>query len=152
MRSRGGESGILLDTSFLLPILGFNLGRRVEEGLRRLRRGEAALYYSQFSILEALWIAARSIRRRRFNAERFKAGLLSLTFSPRFTRITENIKVYMEALRLYEMGHEDIIDNILYRDSIAFNLKFLTVDGELREFIRDRGLRDTTITPEELPP
>ena len=152
MRSRGEESGILLDTSFLLPILGFNLGPRVEEGLRRLRRGETALYYSQFSILEALWTAVRSIRRGRFNAERFRAGLLSLTFSPRFTRITENIEVYMEALKLYEMGHEDLIDNILYQDSSVLNLKFLTLDEELREFIRGRGLRDTTITPEELPP
>ena len=152
MRSRGGESEILLDTSFLLPILGFNLGQSVEEGLKRFEKMDVTLYYSQFSLLEALWTAARSVRRGRFNAGRFKAGLLSLTMSPRFMRITENIKVYIEALRLYEMGHKDIIDNILYQDSRVFNLRFLTVDGELREFIRDGGLRDTTITPEELPP
>jgi hypothetical protein len=43
-----------------------------------------------------------------------------------------------------------MIDNILYAASVNFDLKLLTVDKELKEFIRKNGLKDTLITPDQL--
>ncbi len=58
--------------------------------------------------------------------------------------------MFSEALRLWIMGHRDIIDNILYATTIVFDLKLLTLDAELREFIHNKGLKDTLITPRDL--
>jgi len=40
-----------------------------------------------------------------------------------------------------------MIDNILYATSIEHNLNFLTLDEELKEFIKRNRLRDTLILP-----
>jgi len=50
--SRGGLR-VILDTSFLLPFLGIRTDEPVMEALPRLRGHE--LYYSELSVLEALW-------------------------------------------------------------------------------------------------
>ena len=58
--------------------------------------------------------------------------------------------MFSEALRLRMLGHMDIIDNILYASSVTFNLKFLSLDTELKRFIQDRGLKDILISPTEI--
>ena len=56
----------------------------------------------------------------------------------------------MEALKLYELGHADLIDNMLYADARQMGLKLLTLDEELRDFILNAGLEDVFITLDEL--
>ena len=48
------------------------------------------------------------------------------------------------------LGHKDMVDNILYASSTGLNLKLLTLDKELKEFIREKGLKDTLISPDQL--
>jgi len=108
---------------------------------------KAEIYYSSFSILESIWVALKLMRRSKLDHERFRLGLRSLIETDRYTRIVENTEAFTHALRLYILGHLDVIDNILYANSIQFNLKFLTTDEELRKFIRKRKLKDTTLTP-----
>ena len=141
---------VLLDTSFILPTLGFNVGGEVIEGLKRLRRIKAEIYVSRFSILEVLWLCARLIREGRFNGEVFGLGLRSVLEGGRYVMIEENTDIFIEALKLYGLGHKDMVDNILYASSLYYNLKLLTVDVELRKFIRSNGLKDTTIYPSEI--
>jgi hypothetical protein len=43
-----------------------------------------------------------------------------------------------------------MIDNILYATSSSLGLKLLTLDKELKEFIRKRELRDVVLLPEEV--
>jgi predicted nucleic acid-binding protein len=52
---------ILLDTSFTLPFLGFKTSEVVMKALPRLRGHE--LYYSDLSILEALWKIVKVVKR-----------------------------------------------------------------------------------------
>jgi len=47
------------------------------------------------------------------------------------------------------LGHKDMVDNILYASSSRLNLKLLTLDNELKGFIRERGLKDTFISPDQ---
>jgi len=85
-----------------------------------------------------------------FSAERFKLGLRSVLESSRYTKIEENSETFNEALRMYKLGHKDMIDNILYASSAILNLKLLTLDTELKEFIREKGLDDTIISPNQI--
>lgn len=150
MRSRREELRVLLDTTFILPTLGINVGKEVEECIRKLGEMESELYYSRFSILESLWIAARLLKTGSFDLERFSRGLRSIIRGGRYAAVEEDCQVFEEAFKLYKLGHRDIIDNILYASSAALGLRLLTVDAELRKFIRSMKLEDTTIAPSQV--
>ena len=134
---------VLLDTSFILPTLGIDVGEEVEEKLKKLDEVDAEIYYSRISILESLWVAAKLMKNQAFDMERFIQGLKSVMESGRYLKVEENAQTFIDALKLYELGHRDIIDDLLYAISINFGLKFLTLDTELREFIQSKKLNDT---------
>lgn len=134
---------VLLDTSFILPTLGIDVGEEVEEKLKKLDEVDAEIYYSRISILESLWVAAKLMKNQAFDMERFIQGLKSVMESGRYLKVEENAQTFIDALKLYELGHRDIIDDLLYAISINFGLKFLTLDTELRGFIQSKKLNDT---------
>lgn len=138
---------VLLDTSFLLPSLGIEAGGEVADGLRGLHETETEVYCSRFSILESLWVVARLAKRTAFDLDRFRVGLRSVLESGRYLQVEESTEVFTEAVRLSLVGHEDMIDNLLYASSRLLGLKLLTLDAELKSFIQGHGLEDTLITP-----
>ncbi|MEM1517052.1 MAG: PIN domain-containing protein [Thermofilum sp.] len=147
MKSRKGLR-VLLDTSFILPSLGVDVGREVLQGLKRLAEAEAEVFYSRFSILESLWVVAKLTRGK--VDEAFSVGLRSVVESGRYREVKEDAWVFREALRLYALGHRDMIDNLLYASSLRYGLQLLTLDRELKEFVRRNGLKDTLVLPGEL--
>jgi len=134
---------VLLDTSFILPTLGIDVGEEVEEKLKKLDEVDAEIYYSRISILESLWVAAKLMKNQAFDMERFIQGLKSVMESGRYLKVEENAQTFIDDLKLYELGHRDIIDDLLYAISINFGLKFLTLDTELMGFIQSKKLNDT---------
>lgn len=62
----------------------------------------------------------------------------------------EDSETFKEAFKLQMPGHKDMIDNILYAASTALNLKLLTLDTELKEFIDEKGLKDTLTLPSQI--
>jgi PIN domain nuclease of toxin-antitoxin system len=142
---------VLLDTTFILPSLGIDVGEEVLKGLSKLAQIKVNIYFSRFSILETLWIAARLSKSPNFNTEIFKLGLRSILEGKRYMKVEESSEIFDEALRLYMLGHKDMIDNILYATSTNLNLKLLTLDKELKEFIHEKGLMDTLIHPSQIP-
>ena len=151
MRSRQDTLRVLLDSTFILPTLGIDTGEGVSKGLKRLAQTEAEIYCSRFSILEALWVAAKVSGSGDLDAESFRLGLRSILEGGRYTRVEEDSEIFNEALRLHMLGHRDAIDNILYASSVRLNLKLLTLDAELGEFIHKKGLKDTLIAPRQIP-
>ena len=147
MKNKRNTLKILLDTIFILPTLGIDAGSKVEE---TLGESKAKLYYSQFSILESLWIEAKISKSQSFDIERFNQGLRSIIKSGRYIKVKETCKIFEEALKLYMQGHKDIIDNILYTTSVNLNLKLLTLDTELKDFILSQRLKNTLISPSQL--
>jgi len=150
LSSNGVRLRVILDTTFLLPTLGIDVGKMTTKALKRLGELDAQIFYSQFSILESLWIAARSIKSPKFDLGRFEQGMRSITAGDRYERIYENSDVFNRALELYKSGHVDMIDNILYANSAAFGTRFLTVDTNLRDFISENELEMTLISPDVL--
>lgn len=150
MKSKENTLKILLDTSFILPTLGIDVGKEVESCLKKLDEIKAEIYYSRFSIMECLWIAARFMRSQAFNLERFNQGLKSVIESGRYIKVDENAQTFIDAFKIYSLGHKDLIDNMLYANSINFNLKLLTLDAELKEFIQNKGLNNTIMLPNQI--
>ena len=149
--SREKELRVLLDTSFILPTLGIDINDRVLKGLREIKDKRANILVSELSLLESLWIAIKLIKNNKFNKERFFLGIESVLSSDTYTLVSDQKEsVYRRALDLYLLGHEDIIDNILYSIALEHKARFLTIDRELREFIKRNKLKDITIFPEEL--
>jgi hypothetical protein len=145
-----GAPGILLDTSFLLPTLGIGVSGATEEGIRILSEIETVLYYSQFSILESLWVATRTVDDSTFDDESLRPGLRSIMESGRYRRVEEDSEIFREAFTLFGLGHKDMIDNILYASAVRLRLIMLTLDDELRKFVLEKRLKDVFISVEEL--
>ena len=150
MSTSSSQLKVIIDTSFLLPTLGMDAGKPANRGLKKLDEIEAEIYYSRFSILESLWVAAGSIQDSGFDGERFTHGMRSIVEGERYQRLDETSEVFNRALELYKSGHVDIIDNILYASSLLFGLKLLTVDKALRDFIEEKSLEMTLISVDEL--
>ena len=150
MKNKQATLNVLLDTSFILPSLGIDLGKEVSEGLKGLADIKAEIYYSHFSILESLWVATRLSTNATFDAESFSLGLRSIIEGDRYMKVKEDSKTFNDALKLHMLGHKDMIDNILYANTTRLNIKLLTLDNELKNFIRERGLKNTLIAPDEL--
>ncbi|RLF21717.1 MAG: PIN domain nuclease [Thermoprotei archaeon] len=147
-------NGILLDTSFILPSFGVEVTPYVMNVIRLLRRLEEHIniYYSTFNLVEALVVIIREVRKGRLDAivaeKMISSGISVVTL--KLQRAREVPQVYSNALRLYSMGHKDLFDNLIYSIALANGLRLLTVDKELREFLRANNLEDVTIMPNEL--
>lgn len=136
---------ILLDTSFLLPSLGFETDKEIVEVLPCLLNHE--VYYSDLSFLEALWKIVKLVKsEEEINIILKGVELLKKTFNQEeLDRISVKI-----ALEMYMKGHKDLIDNLLYGISVSKQHRFLTIDKELFEFVKNNELPNTLINPEEL--
>lgn len=141
---------VLIDTTFLLPTLGIDVGKQADRALKKLAEIDAEIRYSRFSILESLWIAARNVGNSGLDIDRFSHGLRSVMESGRYEKLDESSEVFSRAVRLYQLGHGDMIDNILYADSVHFALRFLTMDHNLRDFIEEKDLERTLLLVDDL--
>ena len=122
---------------------------RVFEKLRDVR-----LFYSELSILEALWkiskiVAGLPAEERREAVERVAAGLHSIrAYMERVEVVPETVRL---ALDMYARGHRDMIDNLLYASAVSHEVALLTVDEKLVSFVERSGLlRRNIVLPEEL--
>lgn len=141
---------VLLDTSFIFPTLGIGVKPDVTRALQDLAHGNVETRFSSFSLLESLWQAAKLKKSATFDEKRFLEGVKSILDSGAYLRSDEGFEVYRKATEVAGMGHRDMIDNILYANSVTNGLKFLTVDQELRSFVREHGLEDSTVFPSEM--
>ena len=138
---------ILLDTSFLLPILGFETSRDLMDVFEKLVGH--TLFYNEISILEALWRIVMVIRWRDEEIERVLEGIDSIRRT--MDNISLNAEAVKKAIGMYRLGHRDIVDNLLYSIAVSKGIKFLTVDKELIEFIEENGLpRENIILPRDI--
>jgi len=135
---------VILDTSFLLPFLGIRTDEPVMEALPRLRGHE--LYYSELSVLEALWKIVKVVSPN--GVEVVLRGLSEVRSHMRRAEVDEG--AVKAALELYRLGHRDLIDDLLYGTALSHGFKLLTIDRTLTDFVRGKGYPDVFIGPDEL--
>ena len=149
--SRRGSQGdnrkvLLLDTSFLLPILGFETSEDVMGAFRELHG--YTLYYSDISLLEASWKIVKVIHTDE-EIRRVIEGVRAIRETMNLVPVNE--RALELAMKMYGLGHRDMIDNLLYSMAITGEMRLLTVDVELLRFVEEHGLpRGQIVTPEEL--
>jgi len=138
---------ILLDTSFLLPILGFETSHEVMSAFQKLYAH--TLYYNDISILEALWKIVKVIKSEESEIKRILEGIIAVRNTMEYASISE--KAIENSINMYKLGHRDMIDNLLYSIALSEGLRLLTVDKELINFIEKHGFpKQYILTPEEL--
>ncbi|RLF17286.1 MAG: PIN domain nuclease [Thermoprotei archaeon] len=146
-RKRSPNIKILLDTSFLLPILGFETSHEVMDAFKKLYAH--TLYYNDISILEALWKIVKVIKGERSEIKRILEGVIAIRNTMEYAPISE--KAIENSINMYKLGHRDMIDNLLYSIALSEGLRLLTVDNELINFIeKHRFPRRYILTPKEL--
>jgi predicted nucleic-acid-binding protein len=126
--------------------MGFKTDEVVMNCIEKLRDYE--VYYSELSILEALWKITKKIRElssgQNYNrndiVEIVVNGIRAIRRDLNRAEIAE--EAVKEAIKLYMLGHRDLIDNILYGIAATReDMKFLTIDESLKAFIKSRNLR-----------
>ncbi len=146
MNYSGKRLRILLDSTYLLPILGVDVNdiRDVIIDLKKLYdKGKATYYYSPYSLLEILG----KISKTTYNEHRLKLGLTAI--EEKFTKILPTINGYIKALKLKTKGFRDLIDLLLYTTAETNSILFLTRDKELVDFLLEHGENTSIILLEE---
>ncbi len=146
MNYSGKRLRILLDSTYLLPMLGVDVNdiRDVIVGLKKLYdEGKATYYYSPYSLLEILGKISKST----YNEHRLRLGLTAI--EEKFTKILPTINGYIKALKLKTKGFRDLIDLLLYTTAETNSILFLTRDKELVDFLLEHGENTSIILLEE---
>jgi predicted nucleic acid-binding protein len=119
---------ILIDTSFILPPLGIDVGESVLNTIKEFDKHE--IYFTELSLVEAMWVIRRLLKEgTKVDFKIVKTGLKSVIKTYRLLRIP--ISAYINAVN--DRRHSDLIDMIIYYTAKAYNLKLLTVDKKLKE-------------------
>ncbi len=137
---------ILLDTVYLLPIVGIEVSgiERIMLILKRLREEKKATFcYTPFNIIEII----NKLSKVRYDERRVYKGLLSI--EENFELVVPTYAGYLKALELKAKGYRDLIDLLLYVTSLTRNVLFLTRDKELLNFLLKYGENTQNIILEE---
>jgi hypothetical protein len=130
--------------------LGFNVDNQlVYDALNKIADSTIDVHYSDINLLECSWQAASAIKRNEFDADTYRTGLRSIVKSERYKRGRITSDAYVNALHLYELGNQDMMDNLLYSIAYSFQMRFLTLDLPFIQFLIDNNLPNVTITVSE---
>ncbi len=134
--SSSSKLKVLLDSTYLLPILGIKV-EGTDEALVTLNKLWKSrileVYYTPFSILEILG----KISRVKYDRNIVRTGLSLI--NEKFKLIHPTTEGYMKALELRSKGFKDLIDLLLYVTSLTQRVKFLTRDDALINFLENQG-------------
>ena len=132
--SRAERLRLLLDTTYLLPIVGVDGVEPVLEALARLYNGGLLeAYYTPFNLLELVG----KVSKLRYDPEVVEKGLTLI--HEKLAALEPGVEAYMLALRLRARGFPDLIDLLLYATAATRNVKLLTRDDKLLRFLEEAG-------------
>jgi len=103
---------VLLDTTFMLPIVGVSVKGIASEVLNKLwqlrRSGEVELFYTEFNLLEILWVLSKL----NYELPIVERGLKSI--EKNMVKTQPKYSSLLKALELRKKGFHDVIDLLLY--------------------------------------
>ncbi len=140
------KNKILIDTSFLLPALGIDVEEEVIEAIRLFKRIE--VYYLEIGLLEAMWKILRIIPINKF--DRVEIGVEAIRNT--YNLMLSPPRAYVEAMKIYHLGHNDFIDALYYATARIKRIPWLTIDYSFIDFLssKDFPVEGIILTPKEL--
>jgi hypothetical protein len=145
---------VRLDTTFLLPTLGFEvreIGTNDIENLRNASRSGARLFCSYVSFVEIFGKLGRNLTKNIDIENLVQEGIRSFLESGTYQWVNPSAEALSKAFTLRLSGHKDNIDNILYSVASTSKMFFLSLDVELRKFLAKNGFDEKiVITPTRL--
>jgi predicted nucleic acid-binding protein len=128
---------VLLDTTFMLPMVGVSVKGIASEVLNKLwqlrRSGEVELFYTELNLLEILWVLSKL----NYELPIVERGLKSI--EKNMVKTQPKYSSLLKALELRKKGFHDLIDLLLYLTAKDNELLFLTYDAELKRFLEGVG-------------
>ncbi len=136
---------VLIDTTFLLPTLGVRVEKEAMETIPLFRK--IKVFYIEAGVLEALWKVLKVLVRDKVKV--VEDGLEAIRRT--YHLVTPSYKSYVDAIRIYDLGHRDFIDALHYCTAINHKLYFLTIDYPFINFLKQQGYRvdNVVLTPRE---
>lgn len=145
-RNISERTKILIDTSFILPALGIDVEDEIYRTISHFRQLD--IYYIEIEILEAMWKILKIVDRTKLS--RILLGLESIKRTYKLIEPPSN--VYIDAIKIYDKGHKDYIDALLYATAKNLNIPLLTMDYPFIEFLEKNNyeIKNVIITPKDL--
>ncbi len=149
----GGVNGlaILLDSTYLLPVFGVGVEGVNEADLLKLRDlaldGHVEIHYSPISLMEVISKVAREAVRKGggLKQEEVEAAVRIIEESEYMKPAHPDPQAYALAYRMKLLGHNDMIDNLLYATATVHGLTFITMDRKLKNFIKQKGIKGSKV-------
>lgn len=139
---------VLLDTTYLLPFLGFEVTEIRDADIELLRsqtRSEQVkLYCSAISFVEIFGKLAKK-KHSAIEPDAVESGIQSLLESGTFEWVSPSAAALSLAFRLRLKGHADNIDNILYSIASTSRMYFLTLDFSFKNFLSENNYDETIL-------
>ena len=143
---------VVLDTSYVLPILGIEVNGVSYEILKEITE-RFTIYYPAILLVELIGILLKEVKRKQLREiprEAIKgfniviySGLINIVLP-----IGDDLELIYE---LMKCGWRDIFDATLYATALRLNAKALTLDRTFKNFLKEHGFRDEIlITHKEL--
>ncbi len=131
------KSRILLDTMYLLPVFGVDVGLEAYGDLFPRLLEEFHVYYTPLSLVEAKWVILKLSKAKRELSQRlldeYRKGLEALLSDNRLREtVVTNGVIEEVADYLLELGLRDYFDRMIYATAYYYNAMLLTEDRELR--------------------
>ena len=128
---------LLLDTTYLLPILGIRMSLKGFSELFPKLLDDYTVFYNPVSLVEAKWVVLRLAKKepqkRGALLKRFRTGLEALLRDKRLVQseLTSPSVEEIADLLLIEVGLADYFDRIIYATAAHRGIALLTEDDEL---------------------
>ncbi|ACP56171.1 PIN domain-containing protein [Saccharolobus islandicus] len=130
-----GLSELIVDTSFLLPLVGIKVKGIKDELLER-----RAIYYPNLMLTELLAVIFKEAKKLKLDKvpEEAMKGLIYVLSNVKLIPIEE-----LEIETIYEIlnkGWKDIFDAILYTAYKSTKIPLITMDKSFYNFLKEKGI------------
>jgi len=134
---------VLLDSTYLLPAFGIEVKGISERDFILLKQMQSKGLVNYLStdivFIEILGKVHKEAKKKGLPITNFNFAIKSLKESNFIKWIQIPMKAVTIALKIRDLGHKDMIDNLLYATAISNAYVFLTMDHTLRKFLKENG-------------
>ncbi len=140
---------VLLDSSYILPSFGIEISELSDDDLLKLEALRASnvvrFFYSDIIWIEILPKVVKEYNKKglQLNGEVVRKSVESLMKTAEL--VSPGLLAVVEALNLRLLGHGDMIDNLLYGIAVEKGFNLLSMDKDLKAFLKRKKLQHGVI-------